>query len=89
MTEFITDRLYGKRVMNQNGEEIGELADITLQDDNSGELSNLIIETSENINAELRSTFNTTDTGHIILRSDLVESVKDYILVNTQQTNIS
>lgn len=84
MTEFITDNLYGKRVMNQNGEEIGELSDITLKDDNSGELANLLIDTSENINAELRSTFNTTDTGHIILASNLVESVKDYILVDTQ-----
>ena len=83
MAEFITDRLYGKRVMNQNGEQIGELSDITLRDDNSGELQNLVVKTSEDINPELRTTFTTNDTGHILLESELVESVEDYILVNT------
>lgn len=83
MTEFITNQLYGKRVMNQNGEEIGILKDISLQDDNSGELDTLIINVSENIDAELRTTLTTDETGNILLDSNLVESVKDYILVNT------
>lgn len=83
MSEFLMNNLTGKRVTNQDGEKIGELSDITVQNDNTGDLSKLVIKPAENINPELRTTLQTDAAGNIVVNSENVESVKDYILVNT------
>jgi len=69
--------LRGKTVMTEGGLLIGVLRNITM-DQKTGELKNLLIEPSEDIDTRL---YHLDEKGHIVLDFDSVKSVKDVVIV--------
>jgi len=69
--------LRGKTVMTEGGLLIGVLRNITM-DKRTGELKNLLVEPSEDIDTRL---YHLDERGHIVLDFDSVKSVKDVIIV--------
>ena len=69
--------LRGKTVMTEGGLLIGILRNITM-DQRTGELKNLLVEPSEDIDTRL---YHLDEKGHIVLDFDSVKSVKDVIIV--------
>lgn len=71
------NELRGKTVMTEGGLIIGVLRNITM-DQRTGELKNLLVEPSEDIDVRL---YHLDERGHIILDFDSVKSVKDVVIV--------
>ena len=69
--------LRGKTVMTEGGLLIGILRNVTM-DLGTGELKNLLVEPSEDIDTRL---YHLDERGHIILDFDSVKSVKDVVIV--------
>ncbi len=69
--------LRGKTVMTEGGLLIGILRNITM-DQRTGELKNLLVEPSEDIDTRL---YHLDEKGHIVLDFDSVKSVKDVVIV--------
>ena len=69
--------LRGKTVMTEGGLLIGILRNITI-DQRTGELKNLLVEPSEDIDTRL---YHLDEKGHIVLDFDSVKSVKDVVIV--------
>ncbi|MCD6411721.1 MAG: PRC-barrel domain-containing protein [Thermoplasmata archaeon] len=74
---ILENELRGKTVMSEGGLFLGVLRNITA-DLKTGELKNLLIEPSEDIDTRL---YHMDDKGHIILEFDTVKSVRDVIIV--------
>jgi len=71
------NELRGKTVMTEGGLIIGILRNITM-DQRTGELKNLLVEPSEDIDVRL---YHLDERGHIVLDFDSVKSVKDVVIV--------
>ena len=69
--------LRGKTVMTEGGLLIGILRNVTM-DLGTGELKNLLVEPSEDIDTRL---YHLDEKGHIVLDFDSVKSVKDVVIV--------
>ena len=69
--------LRGKTVMTEGGLLIGILRNITM-DQRTGELKNLLVEPSEDIDTRL---YHLDEKGHMVLDFDSVKSVKDVVIV--------
>lgn len=82
MTEFLTQNLYGKKVMNRNGEKIGHLMDISIADDNTGEMQSLIVNIADDLHPKIQKQFTQDESGNILVDATSVESVEDYILID-------
>lgn len=63
--------------MTEGGLIIGILRNITM-DQRTGELKNLLVEPSEDIDVRL---YHLDERGHIVLDFDSVKSVKDVVIV--------
>lgn len=71
------NELRGKTVMTEGGLLIGVLRNI-IMDQKTGELKNLLIEPSEDIDTRL---YHLDERGYIVLDFDSVKSVKDVVIV--------
>ncbi len=71
------NELRGKTVMTEGGLIIGVLRNITM-DQRTGELKNLLVEPSDDIDVRL---YHLDEKGHIILDFDSVKSVRDVVIV--------
>ncbi|KAA0008291.1 MAG: PRC-barrel domain protein [Thermoplasmata archaeon] len=71
------NELRGKTVMTEGGLIIGVLRNITM-DQRTGELKNLLVEPSEDIDVRL---YHLDERGHIVLDFDSVKSVRDVVIV--------
>jgi len=71
------NELRGKTVMTEGGLIIGILRNITM-DQKTGELKNLLVEPSEDIDVRL---YHLDEKGHIVLDFDSVKSVRDVVIV--------
>ena len=67
----------GKTVMSEGGLFLGVLRNVTV-DQKTGELRNLLIEPSEDIDTRL---YHVDEQGHIVLDFNAVKSVKDVVIV--------
>ncbi|MFC6939410.1 PRC-barrel domain-containing protein [Salinirubellus sp. GCM10025818] len=76
MVEILAENLSGKRVMGDDGAEIGELYNITM-DLKTGELYDLVVDPSENVSAD----FDVDERGHYLVPISNVQAVKDHIVV--------
>jgi len=74
---FTESELRGKTVMSESGLFLGVLRNITV-DPQTGELKNILIEPSEDIDSRL---YHVDEKGHIILGFDTIKSVKDVVIV--------
>lgn len=74
---ILENELRGKTVMSEGGLFLGVLRNVTM-DIKTGELKNMLIEPSEDIDTRL---YHLDDKGHIILEFDTVKSVRDVIIV--------
>jgi len=71
------NELRGKTVMTEGGLIIGVLRNITM-DQRTGELKNILVEPSEDIDVRL---YHLDERGHIVLDFDSVKSVRDVVIV--------
>jgi sporulation protein YlmC with PRC-barrel domain len=76
MVEILAENLSGKTVMGDDGAEIGELYNITM-DLKTGELYDLVVDPSENVSAD----FDVDERGHYLVPISNVQAVKDHIVV--------
>ena len=76
MVEILAENLSGKRVMGDDGAEIGELYNITM-DLKTGELHDLVVAPGENTGAD----FEVDDQGRYRVPISNVQAVKDHIVV--------
>jgi sporulation protein YlmC with PRC-barrel domain len=81
MVEFLVDNLQDKTVMNAAGQELGALKEITLRDQATGDLQHLVIERNPDINPNLASEYQSDKFGNLLVPTDNVTSVEDYILI--------
>ncbi|HEB37080.1 MAG: PRC-barrel domain-containing protein [Thermoplasmata archaeon] len=77
MMRVAENEVRGKTVMSEGGLFLGILRNITV-DQKTGELRNLLIEPSEDIDTRL---YHVDEHGHIVLDFDTVKSVKDVVIV--------
>ena len=76
MVEILAENLSGKRVMGDDGAEIGELYNITM-DLKTGELHDLVVDPGESVSAD----FDVDERGHYLVPIGNVQAVKDHIVV--------
>ena len=75
--KILESDLRGKTVMSEEGLYLGILRN-SLVDQFTGELSNVLIEPSEDIDPRL---YHLDDRGHLVFSFDSIKSVKDVIIV--------
>ena len=78
------NEIRGKTVMSEGGLFLGILRNVTV-DPKTGELKNILIEPSEDIDSRL---YHLDDRGHIILGFDTIKSVKDVVIVKDWLPNL-
>lgn len=76
MVEILAENLSGKRVMGDDGAEIGELYNITMNL-KTGELHDLVVDPGENAGAD----FDVDEQGRYLVPIGNVQAVKDHIVV--------
>jgi sporulation protein YlmC with PRC-barrel domain len=77
MVEILAENLSGKTVMGDDGAEIGELYNITMNL-KTGELHDLVVDPREGVTAD----FDVDDHGHYLVPIGNVQAVKDHIVVS-------
>jgi sporulation protein YlmC with PRC-barrel domain len=77
MVEILAENLSGKTVMGDDGAEIGELYNITM-DLKTGELHDLVVDPREGVAAD----FEVDEHGHFLVPVANVQAVKDHIVVH-------
>lgn len=73
------NELRGKSVMSEEGLYLGIMRN-TLVDKKTGELKNLLVEPSDDIDPRL---YHLDNQGHLIFPFDSIKSVKDVIIIGT------
>ena len=73
----LENEMRGKTVMSEEGLYLGILRN-SLVDEKTGELLNILVEPSEDIDPRL---YNIDEMGHIVFSFDSIKSVKDVIIV--------
>ena len=76
MVEILAENLSGKTVMGDDGAEIGELYNITM-DLKTGELHDLVVDPREGVTTD----FEADARGHLLVPVGNVKAVKDHIVV--------
>jgi sporulation protein YlmC with PRC-barrel domain len=76
MVEILAENLSGKTVMGDDGAEIGELYNITM-DLKTGELHDLVVDPREGVSTG----FEANARGHLLVPIGNVQAVKDHIVV--------
>ena len=76
MVEILAENLSGKTVMGDDGAEIGQLYNITM-DLKTGELHDIVVEPAEGVAAD----FDVNEHGHFLVPVGNVQAVKDHIVV--------
>ena len=75
--KVLENDMRGKTVMSEEGLYLGILRN-SLVDEHTGELLNLLVEPSEDIDPRL---YNMDEMGHIVFSFGSIKSVKDVIIV--------
>ena len=75
--KVLENELRGKTVMSEEGLYLGILRN-TLVDERTGELRNILVEPSEDIDPRL---YHLDDMGHLVFPFETIKSVKDVIIV--------
>ncbi|PSQ11235.1 photosystem reaction center subunit H [Halobacteriales archaeon QS_5_70_15] len=76
MVEILAENLSGKTVMGDDGAEIGQLYNITM-DLKTGGLHDIVVEPAEGVAAD----FDVNEHGHFLVPVGNVQAVKDHIVV--------
>jgi sporulation protein YlmC with PRC-barrel domain len=77
--KIMENELRGKTVMSEEGLYLGILRN-TLVDEKTGELLNIMIEPSEDIDPRL---YHCDEMGHILFPFSSIKSIKDVIIVGS------
>ena len=77
MVEILAENLSGKTVMGDDGAEIGQLDNITMNL-KTGELHDLVVDPREGVTVD----FDVDDHGHYLVPIGNVQAVKDHIVVS-------
>lgn len=77
--KILENEIRGKTVMSEEGLYLGILRN-TLVDEKTGELLNIMVEPSEDIDPRL---YHLDDTGHLLFPFGSIKSVKDVIIVGS------
>ena len=77
--KVLESELRGKTVMSEEGLYLGILRN-SLVDGKTGELLNILVEPSEDIDPRL---YHLDDMGHLLFSFDTIKSVKDVIIVGS------
>jgi sporulation protein YlmC with PRC-barrel domain len=75
--KILENELRGKTVMSEEGLYLGILRN-SLVDENTGELLNILVEPSDDIDPRL---YHLDDRGHLLFPFDSIKSVKDVVIV--------
>jgi len=75
--KIFENEMRGKTVMSEEGLYLGILRN-SLVDENTGELLNILVEPSEDIDPRL---YHLDDMGHLVFPFETIKSVKDVIIV--------
>ena len=79
MVDILAENLSGKAVMSDDGTELGDLYNITM-DLKTGELNDLLISPHEQLSSD-RVGFDVDERGRLCVPVTNVQAVKDYIVV--------
>lgn len=77
--KVLESELRGKTVMSEEGLYLGILRN-SLVDGKTGELTNILVEPSEDIDPRL---YHLDEMGHLLFSFDTIKSVKDVIIVGS------
>ena len=77
--KILENEMRGKTVMSEEGLYLGILRN-SLVDENTGELLNILVEPSEDVDPRL---YNLDDMGHLMFPFESIKSVKDVIIVGS------
>lgn len=77
--KVLENELRGKTVMSEEGLYLGILRN-TLVDERTGELRNILVEPSEDIDPRL---YHLDDIGHLVFPFETIKSIKDVIIIGS------
>ena len=80
MVDILAENLSGKAVMGDDGTELGDLYNITMEMKTGG-LRNLLVVPNEGISAHSAG-FEADEAGRLKIPINSVQAVKDYIVVS-------
>ena len=80
MVDILAENLSGKAVMGDDGTELGDLYNITM-DLKTGSLNRLLVTPNDGISPESAG-FQADDSGRLQIPVSAVQAVKDYIVVS-------
>jgi len=78
--KILENEMRGKTVMSEEGLYLGIMRNTTL-DSKTGELRNLLVEPSDDIDPRL---YHLDEQGHLVFSFDTIKSVKDVIIIGGQ-----